>query len=235
MIETHIHVLPKIDDGPQNFPECLGIVKSLKDLGYTKIISTSHYWQNYWEPDKIEINTKITTLNQAIKDLNWEIEIYPGCELRITETLFDQKEPSFFQSINNTKYMLVDFYPDIEEKTFNQLKILINKGFTPIIAHPERYPSCTEAETITKLKTLGVLFQLTVQSLLINNRNMRSLAIDFIKKDLYHLIGSDSHDSFKHFYPVTKLPTEIRTLIGEGKLQLLTEINCVKILQGENI
>lgn len=235
MIDTHVHLLPQIDDGPQNFPEALALVKAFKTAGYHHLISTSHYWQGYWQPSRSEIEEKVKILNKAIADLNWNIKIYPGAEIRITPLLFEHHALNSFSGLNNSRYYLVDAYPDINKEVILQLQYLVSKKIVPVLAHPERYPLLDEKEQVKRIKSLGVLFQLTTMSIVEKDKTIQNRARLFLDKAYYDLIGSDSHDVSKHFYPLTKIERLVRLLIGSAKWELLTQTNCAKILNNEII
>ena len=49
MIDFHSHILPGIDDGSRNLEQSIQIINEAKEAGFTKIISTSHYMENYYE------------------------------------------------------------------------------------------------------------------------------------------------------------------------------------------
>src|SRR3989339_956541 len=230
MIETHVHILPQIDDGPQDFPESLSLAKAFVQTGYKNIITTPHFWKGYWEPTKKEIQDKIKILNNALKELKWHIKVYPGSEVRLTDYIFEQKPLEQFQSLNNSRYLLVDVYPDITTETISQLEYLLKNNLRPILAHPERYPCLYNLDMVKKIKSLGVLFQLTSVSLIENNRKITNQAELFLKNGYYDLIGSDSHNSQNRFYPLTKVESKIKSLIGLTKWQLLSQTNCANIL-----
>ena len=43
MIDFHSHILPEIDDGSRNLEQSISMINEAKEVGFTKIISTSHY------------------------------------------------------------------------------------------------------------------------------------------------------------------------------------------------
>ena len=47
MIDFHSHILPNIDDGSRNIEESIKLIKEAQQVGFTGIISTSHYLQGY--------------------------------------------------------------------------------------------------------------------------------------------------------------------------------------------
>ena len=54
MIDFHSHILPGIDDGSRNLEQSIAMVNEAKKAGFTKIISTSHYMENYYECNERE-------------------------------------------------------------------------------------------------------------------------------------------------------------------------------------
>ena len=54
MIDFHSHILPTIDDGSTGMDETINLIKEAKQAGFTKIISTSHYIEGYYESNEAE-------------------------------------------------------------------------------------------------------------------------------------------------------------------------------------
>lgn len=52
MIDFHSHILPGIDDGSRNMEQSIQILKEAKEAGFSKVISTSHYMEEYFECDE---------------------------------------------------------------------------------------------------------------------------------------------------------------------------------------
>ena len=83
MIDFHSHILPGIDDGAKNLEQSIAMVNEAKKVGFTKIISTSHYMENYYECN--EKNRK-ELLEQVQKNVNG-IELCLGNEIYITNNI----------------------------------------------------------------------------------------------------------------------------------------------------
>lgn len=43
MIDVHCHILPGIDDGSRSIEESMEMIREAYEVGFTAIISTSHY------------------------------------------------------------------------------------------------------------------------------------------------------------------------------------------------
>ena len=77
MIDFHSHILPGIDDGSRSIEQTIRMLKEAKEAGFTKIISTSHYMEGYYESDETE---RIELLNEVQKNISG-IELYLGNEI----------------------------------------------------------------------------------------------------------------------------------------------------------
>ena len=66
-------------------------------------------------------------------------------------------------------------------------------GYTPIIAHIERYNEVLKRPAyVTELVNMGCLLQVNAQAF--TNKKERNFAFTLLRKDLVHCIGSDAHD-----------------------------------------
>ena len=134
MIDFHSHILPGIDDGSRNLEQSIYMVNEAKNVGFTKIISTSHYMENYYECNEQEKKRLLKEVQDSVDG----IELYLGNEIYITNNMIDLLKNGQASSINNTRYVLFEF-PLINTKPMNDKEViyrLIENGYIPIIAHP---------------------------------------------------------------------------------------------------
>ncbi|MBI96373.1 hypothetical protein CL656_04440, partial [bacterium] len=126
---------------------------------------------------------------------NININIHLGAEVFFNFNLLDIIDNPL-TTFGNGKYMLIEFQtfmmPKGYEKHLYDLKI---SGVTPIIAHPERYrPIQNNIEIIEKLINSGCLIQIDAGSILGHfGKKCKTLAEIMLKKNMVHIIGSDSH------------------------------------------
>ena len=78
--DMHSHLIPLIDDGSQSEEESIHIISELKNLGFSKIITTPHTMSDYYKntPEIIK-KGKIQVLKE-IKRVNLEIEFDSASE-----------------------------------------------------------------------------------------------------------------------------------------------------------
>ena len=97
MIDFHSHILPQTDDGSISVEETINILKEAKQVGFTKVISTSHYLEGYYESNEAERRE----LLEKIKQENVGIDLYLGSEIYISENMIDFLKENKASSINN--------------------------------------------------------------------------------------------------------------------------------------
>ena len=136
MIDFHSHILPNIDDGAKNIDESINLIKEAKIAGFTDIISTSHYLENYYESNAEERYDLI----KELKKYNVDVDIHIGSEIYVSENIVDLIKENKASSINNSRYVLFELPMNnnvlyLKEVIFR----LMENDFIPIIAHPERY------------------------------------------------------------------------------------------------
>lgn len=193
-VDTHAHWLPGVDDGARNLAEALEMVKSLMDLGYTKLIATPHIKKNFFENEPEPLSYIFRDFEKEVKKRKWPIELSLAAEYMIDEgfeahlnkgllTLSENRvliEMSFFQA-----------YQGIEDLLFRiQLR-----GYQPVIAHPERYTYYFRKwDQLERFKEMGCLFQLNLPSLTgFYGKEVQNSAKRILSKGWYDFAGTDLH------------------------------------------
>ena len=235
MIDFHSHILPGIDDGSKNLEQSIAMVNEAKKVGFTKIISTSHYMENYYECN--EKNRK-ELLEQVQKNVNG-IELRLGNEIYITNNIIELLQNGQASSINGTKYVLFEF-PLITTRPMNDKEViyrLVENGYIPIIAHPERYPFIQEnPDYLFELEEMGALFQANYGSIIgmYGLKAKKTLKI-LLKNNLISFFGSDVHRPEQVYNKMPKIIKKLKKIISNEEFEEFTEINPEKVLKNENI
>ena len=235
MIDFHSHILPGIDDGSRNIEQSILMVNEAKDAGFTKIISTSHYMENHYECDAKKRRQLIRQLQENVEN----IELYLGNEIYITNNMIELLSNGQASSINNTKYVLFEF-PLIATKPMNDKEViyrLVENGYVPVIAHPERYPFIQEnPDYLFELEDMGVLFQSNYGSIIgMYGIKAKKTLKKLLKNDLISFFGSDVHRPEQVYNKMPKIIKKLKKIISDDKFEELSEINPQKVLNNEDI
>ena len=237
MIDFHAHILPNIDDGSASMEESINLIKEAEQAGFTGIISTSHYLQNYYECDEAERRRILAELANQVKVADVEAEIpklYLGSEIYISTDIVELLEEGKASTINGTNYVLFEL-PMNSKPLFAKEVVykLIENGYKPIIAHPERYSYVKEdIEFVRELKSMGALFQSNYGSVIgMYGGSAKKTLKKLLKEDLISFLGSDVHAVGQIYPKVPKILRKLEKWISPEKLQELTTFNAEKVLE----
>lgn len=147
MIDIHSHILPGLDDGALDMQTSLAMLKKAEAAGVTDIILTPHYIKgSIYNADNLK---KWQAFNELKSATDTKINLYLGNEIYVDRELdallagyTGEKSKLMYEvsTLNSTKYVLVEFPVQSEDKTVKEtLFSLVRKGLVPVIAHPERY------------------------------------------------------------------------------------------------
>ena len=234
MIDFHSHILPGIDDGSRSIEQTIRMLKEAKEAGFTKIISTSHYIEGYYESDEDE---RTELLNEVQKNISG-IELYLGNEIYITNNMINLIQNKKASTINNSKYVLFEF--PLSAKSMNDKEVvyrLIENGFVPVIAHPERYSYVQDnPEYIEELAEMGALFQANYGSIIgMYGKKAEKTLKKLLKNDLIRFFGSDSHRIDQVYTKMPKILKKLHKFLSDEEIEEFTVINPQKVLNNEDI
>lgn len=193
-VDIHSHLLPGIDDGVQSLNESINLIKQFQLLGYTKLITTPHIISDYYPNNQEIINEKLHIVRKAFKLEGINLTLEAGAEYYVDMTFLNQIEDDNLVTFMGHYVLFETAYTDkpyiLKEIIFS----LLQKGYIPVLAHPERYQYLhNNIEDYKYLKTLGVLFQINAKSLYDKSKPSYKIAQKLIKLGLVDFIGSDAH------------------------------------------
>lgn len=195
MIDTHIHIIPGVDDGAEDFLMAREMLETLVSQGVTGIIATSHSDAFFLNEKKVQ--DQYGKLNVLIEETKLPIRIHFGCEVYCESELMGEVlmglRNGTIPTLNGTKYVLTEFYDADMEEALYCLTVLLKEGWIPVIAHAERYRKFN-LSFYRRMKALGCLIQMNVFSIgEETNKATKELAMELLKLRLVDFLGSDSH------------------------------------------
>ncbi len=191
----HIHALSGLDDGARDVATSLAILNAEVEQGVEKVVFTPHYYGKRRSPAQF-----IAQRNRAYEGLREVIpaglDAYLGAEVYFTGVNMPAYEELATLAIEGTKYILIEFpftgaWPN---GLLDRLAdFMYETGYTPIIAHVERYDAVWKTPAIvTRLVKMGCLIQVNAEAFL--DKREKKLAFALMKHGLVHCIGTDAHD-----------------------------------------
>ena len=68
VVDMHSHLVPGIDDGSQSLEESINLIRSLKSLGYKKLITTPHIMADRYKNTPEIIMAGLKKIRQALEN-----------------------------------------------------------------------------------------------------------------------------------------------------------------------
>ncbi len=198
MIDLHSHIIFDIDDGAKSLEDSVALCRQAAENGYTAVVATPHF-TDYKNINRFvfERDSKLDEIREQLKEENINITLYAGAELYLNRGIFTANDLDEL-TINNSRYMLCEFPlgPFNVTQGLYMLSELTLRGYTPIVAHPERYYEFRRNyNIIDQITDQGIVFQVNADSLAGNiDRTAQNIAADLIAEGFAKFIASDAHD-----------------------------------------
>lgn len=197
VIDMHSHILPGLDDGARNWEQSQKMLEIASKQGIKKIVVTPHFMPEHKNPSKEKVLEKLTRLQAYADEHNYGIKLFSGQEIYYHEEVPDLLEEGKILTLAESDYVLVEFSPmDDFRYIRNSLAAIQAVGFSPVIAHVERYESVCQKpfDKLKELRDMGVLIQVNMASVEGKmGKKIQKLVLSMMKKQLVDLLGTDAH------------------------------------------
>ena len=238
MIDTHLHILPGVDDGPETVEESLALAKALVGEGIHAAIATPHYNDLFPQRSAAEIKERVNELQQVLDRQGILLRLFSGHEALIKPGLVEDIQAGRLATLNGSRYLLLELWSNTwlseTERIIFELRAF---GILPIIAHPERYRMIQQhQDRLVELLQQGVSTQLTAGSLVgAWGKTIQRCAETLVKKRLIRCIASDAHSLRKRPPSVARGLQYALTLTDQAYLKSLIETFPAAIINNETI
>lgn len=199
VVDIHSHMLPAVDDGATSYEVTKQMIRLAYEEGCRHLFLTPH--AAYIEEEEAKIPEKMAAIRKWIEAEEMDLKIYSGTEIYVDpeddediENLVNNIKGGIFPTLNGTQYVLIEFYLggfELDEVVPAVLAI-IEAGYTPVIAHAERYGS--SFDDLCYLKSLGCLFQMNICDLYRDVENdINQMTHILIHEKMFDFVGTDAH------------------------------------------
>ncbi|MBR5544930.1 MAG: hypothetical protein IKU66_05590 [Clostridia bacterium] len=239
MIDIHNHILFNIDDGARDLDTSVEMCRDAYENGYNTVVVTPHFTDyNHIDEFLDQRDYKVEKLRETLEKENIPLKILCGAELFLSDSIHKAGNLDDL-AINNSRYMLCEFPlgPFNIKRGLLWIDELTDRGYTPILAHPERYYEIhRNLNVIDELLDRDVIFQVNIDSLIgKNGSTAQELSIDLVCRGFADLVGTDAHD-LKHRH--TRVKERIRELpyeIDHDVFMKCVTTNPQKVIDDEEI
>ena len=189
--DRHSHILPGVDDGIQTVKESLAILSMYEQMGVKKVWLTPHIMEDCPNPPD-NLKARFEELKSAYQG---NIQLALAAENMMDGLFVKRLEQGILMPYgdNQDELLIETSYAQPPMRMEGILRDMQKAGFTPVLAHPERY-LYMDAEKYENIKEMGVKFQLNVTSLIgAYGNQVKERAEYLLNEDYYNYSGSDAH------------------------------------------
>lgn len=235
--DIHSHILYGVDDGSDSIETSLELLKKEYEQGVSNVILTPHFHIGECMTDHNRILEHFEHLKAVTKTEIPDINLYLGNEIMACEEMVKLIDEGRINTLAGTRFVLIEFYPTVQYSVMlKYISRLLNGGYTPIIAHCERY-SCLHApikkinaKNIRHIIEMGVYLQVNAISVYERENKFVEKLID---NDYLHFIATDAHSLNHRNVQWDKCIKHLRKKYNDDYLNWLLKENPNKILSGK--
>lgn len=220
LYDLHSHLLCGLDDGAQDIKESIAMLKTAQAEGISVMAVTPHLVLDGTQ-DILQYH-----MQKRLEELRYEqlenrinIQLIAGFELFLDETIYTCKTLEQF-TFSNSSLLLFEIAENCpKELLFDAILWLLDKNFTPVMAHPERYSQLgTIMHQLKLLGDKGLWLQINTSSIsgncgVITMSRAKSLA----QSGLKFVLGTDAHSLHTRPPHMQKSINKLQSWIGTEK------------------
>ncbi len=229
MIDLHCHLLPGVDDGSRSVDQSLRVLGQFAAGGITDVCLTPHLLASQAASGIPEAHDRaFERLSASAGDA---VCLHRGAEVMLDRPLPPRAAENPSIRLGGTRYILVEFPRLVTAETVETaLAHVVKLGLRPLLAHPERYSSCSTGAA-QRWKAAGAVLQLDATTLLASQaRGERARAL--LAAGLGDIVAGDNHGDDRSLAPIRD------ALVGQGATEqadILSERNPRAILEDRQL
>ena len=189
--DCHCHLLPGVDDGVQKMGDTLKILSAYEQAGFEEVWFTPHIMEDI--PNTTDsLRQRFRELQSAYKGV---LRLHLAAEYMLDNLFEERLEADDVLPLGTDgRHLLVEtsyFNPPVRLQ--GVLSRIRQKGYHPVLAHPERYNYMTD-KYYDQLKEMGVFFQMNLISLAgAYGEVPQKKALKLLKAGYIDYLGTDTH------------------------------------------
>lgn len=237
LVDIHNHLVPGVDDGARDVDAVLDSIERMTRNGIRRVITTPHLEGSLsLDPDRLERRLDTVTrawegAAQAIGEHFPEVEYRRGHEVLLDVPNVDLSDSRMRMA--GTSFVLVE-WPRLQlpPGTVPVLQRIRDRGYRPIVAHPERYHGMGNALHVAEQwREVGAHLQVNYGSLVGRfGSEAQSTAYRLLRRGWADYLASDFHGHTRLKLYKSEAWGALQELGAEESLTYLCRVNPGRIL-----
>jgi protein-tyrosine phosphatase len=199
--DCHSHVLPGIDDGSRDLAMSIAMLRLLAQAGARTVVCTSHMYPGRYDNTRASLTAVFEQLVRDTASERLGVELVLGAEHFLDDDLATRIRGGEVIAFGPERYVLFEAHTGdlVPRPLFDAVKTMTDLGYTPLLAHVERYHwlrGDDGDEILEDLRAAGVKFQVnrTVGKVNVPGEGPRgALLLRLMERGWIDEVGSDLH------------------------------------------
>lgn len=195
--DMHSHLLPGVDDGIATDEQALTCLRQLADWGIRHVVTTPHVSRDLFPRNtSASLRAGLEKLQTLTADHQLPVRVEVAAEYMLDDFFPALVRANDLLTFGSERYVLIETgfvaVPHFLESVLFELQ---TGGYTPVLAHPERYRFFWNDEpALARLREQGCLFQLNWMAM-VGQYGPQALqqAQRLLKNEWVDFVGSDLH------------------------------------------
>lgn len=221
--DIHTHLLPGVDDGRFTYESAAATLAKMYTNGTTEVCITPHIITGLYDNTKTNLKTALTEVVKYADSADAIPRVHLGAEYMIDETFLSRlnDERESLMALPGNMVLIEMSYYGISPQLFEAVAGLRERGYKPVLAHPERYLYMVACmDQFDRLYQMGCAFQLNLLSAtgLYGDTSIKIMN-RLLERSYYGFTGSDMH-SAKQFEQINSSFVSKKTALAGEHLSL---------------
>lgn len=236
LVDIHAHLLPGIDDGPEDVAGSLEMARAAAAVGVGTVVATPHLRADFPDVRVEELAGRCRSLQDEVTRAGISLQVVPGAEVSLAWALEADDEQLRLASFGQRGTDLLIEAPGANSLLERMLGQLAGRGYRITLAHAERTVAFErEPQRLERLVAQGVLIQVNAGSVLGSWRNGRGrLALRLCADGLAHAVASDGHraDTWRPIVDLASAFESLSRTLGPERAHWLASSGPAAIVAG---
>lgn len=193
--DIHTHILYGVDDGPGGPEQMRRLLDALYADGVRCLCATSHIYPALFGDQRERVLERFAELKSHAAQAYPDLRLCLGSEVRCSGEIMSWLRSGACMTLNGGSHVLVDFGArENENRIVRGLEQILSSGYSPVLAHVERYERLS-ASAVRDLARNGVVLQADAGSFFgAFGPGAMYRARHMLRSQLLDVVASDAHD-----------------------------------------
>jgi protein-tyrosine phosphatase len=232
VIDTHCHLLPRIDDGPRTANDAVRLARRLRDEGITTVVCTPHF-SDRWPTPTLIAHERHRELRRALEIVAVDLATTVAAEVSVGRALETPLARLVVRAIGG-RFLLVELVRDTPPHAAHAVADrLAASPLVPIFAHPERCRAVQhDPSVLADARARGALVQVVAPSLAGRSGDaVWKTAWTLVETGVADLLASDAHADGARMPAFAAVAALVAARCGDDRREALTETGPRRVLE----